>query len=89
MNKLQYILRFKEYNLQFHPSKCHFFHIQVEYLGHMIYLGELEVQKVEVKMISQVPQVMKISQLQTFLGLCNYYWRFVKGFNTFDIVDKD
>jgi hypothetical protein len=55
--------RLKEYNLQFHQGKCHFFHIQVEYLGHMIYLGGLGVQKVKVKMISQVPKLTKIRQL--------------------------
>ncbi len=90
MHQLQEMFKiFKKYNLQFHPNKCHFFHIQVEYLGHMIYLGGLGVQKAKVKMISQVFQLTKISQLQKKLGLCNYYWRFIKGFNTFDLIDKD
>jgi hypothetical protein len=90
VHKLQEMFKgFKEYNLQFHPNKCHLFHVQVECLGCMIYLGELGVQKAKVKMISQVPQLTKISQLRTFLGLCNYYWRFVKGFSTFDLVDKN
>jgi hypothetical protein len=49
MRKLQEMFkRFKKYNLQFHPSKCHFFHVRVEYLGHMIYLGGLGVQKAKV-----------------------------------------
>jgi hypothetical protein len=38
------------------------------------------VQRAKVEAISQVPQPMDVSQLQAFLGLCNYYWRFVKGF---------
>ncbi len=64
MHQLQEMFKiFKEYNLQFHPSKCYFFHIHVEYLGHMIYLGGLGVQNAKVKMISQVPQLTKISQL--------------------------
>jgi len=35
--------RFKEHNLKLHLGKCRFFHIQVGYLGHMIYLGGLGV----------------------------------------------
>jgi hypothetical protein len=41
----------------------------------------LGVQKAEVEAISQVPQPTNVNQLQAFLGLCNYYQRFVKGFN--------
>ncbi len=39
--------RLKKHNLKFHPNKCRLFHTQVEYLGHMIYLGGLGVQKVK------------------------------------------
>jgi hypothetical protein len=39
--------RLKERNLKLHPRKCQFFHIHVEYLGHMIYPSGLGVQKVK------------------------------------------
>jgi hypothetical protein len=56
MHHLQEVFRrFKEHNLKFHPSKCWFFHIEVEYLGHMIYISGLRVQKVKVHTILQVP----------------------------------
>jgi hypothetical protein len=35
----------------------------------------------KVEAISQVPQPTNVRQLRAFLGLCNYYERFVKGFN--------
>ncbi len=73
--------RFKDHNLKFYLDKCQFFQTQVEYLGHMIYPGELGVQKAKVESISQVPQPTNVNQLRTFLGLCKYYRRFVKGFN--------
>ncbi len=44
--------RLKEHNLKHHLSNCQFFHTRVEYLGHMIYLGGLGVQKVKVEAIS-------------------------------------
>ncbi len=53
--------RLKDHNLKFHPSKCRFFRIQVEYLGHMIYLGGLGIYKAKVEAISHVPQLTYIS----------------------------
>jgi hypothetical protein len=53
----------------------------VEYLGRMIYPSGLGVQKAKVEAISQVPQPTNVNQLWTFLGLCNYYQRFVKRFS--------
>jgi len=44
--------RLKDHNLKLHLGKCHDFLIQVEYLVHMIYLGELGVQKAKVEAIS-------------------------------------
>jgi hypothetical protein len=83
MHHLQEVFKiFKEHNLKLHPSKCRFFHTQVEYLGHMIYPSGLWVQKAKVEAISQVPQPIDVSRLQAFMGLCNYYWRFVKGFSS-------
>jgi hypothetical protein len=55
--------RLKEHNLKLHPSKCQFFHTQVEYMGHMIYPSELGVQKVKVEAISQVPQLIDVNWL--------------------------
>jgi len=55
--------RLQEHNLKFHLGKCQFFHTQVEYLGHMIYLGGLGVQKAKVEAISLVPQPTNVSWL--------------------------
>ncbi len=53
MHHLQVVFRrFQEHNLKFHLGKCQFLHTQVEYLGHMIYLGGLGVQKAKVEAIS-------------------------------------
>jgi hypothetical protein len=54
----------------------------MENLGHMIYPSGLGVHKAKVEAISQVPQPIDVSWLRAFLGLCNYYWSFVKGFGS-------
>jgi hypothetical protein len=47
----------------------------------MIYPSGLGVQKAKVEAISQVLQSTNVNQLQIFLGSCNCYRRFVKGFS--------
>jgi hypothetical protein len=46
--------RLKEHNLKLHFGKCQFFHIEVEYLGHILYLNGAWVHKAKVKTISHV-----------------------------------
>ncbi len=83
MHHLQEVFgKLKNHNFMCHPNKCQFFQTQVEYLGHMIYPCGVGIQKDKVETISQVPQLIDVNQLRAFLGLCNYQWRFVKGFNS-------
>jgi hypothetical protein len=48
----------------------------------MIFPNGLGIQKSKVEAISQVPQLINVNWLQVFIGLCNYYYRFVKGFSS-------
>jgi hypothetical protein len=41
---------------------------QVDYLGHMIYLGGLGVQKAKVDVIAKVPKPTNLNRLKAFLG---------------------
>ncbi len=46
---------------------------QVDYLGHMIYLGGLEVQKAKVDVIAKVAKLINLNQLRAFIGLVANY----------------
>ncbi len=65
----------------FTSGKCKFFQESVEYLGHVIYLGGLGVQQVKVEAIARISNPVDVSKVRTFMGLTNYYRRYVKGFN--------
>jgi hypothetical protein len=67
--------------LKLHPSKCKFYCDRVEYLGHMIYLGGLGVVASKVEVVMPIPKPRDVSRLRAFLGLCNYYRKFVKTFS--------
>ena len=52
----------------------------IEHLGHVFTRDRIKVnpKKVESVMTWEIPQ--NLTQVQSFLGLCNYYRRFVKDF---------
>ena len=70
-----------EHGLKLHPSKCTFFYSEVEYLGHMIYPGGLGVLKGKVEALISIPRPKDVNRLRAFLGLANYYQKFVANFN--------
>jgi len=73
--------RLKVHGLRLHPGKCKFFQESVEYLGHVIYPSGLGVQQAKVEAIACIPPPTDVSRVHTFMGLANYYYRYVKGFN--------
>jgi hypothetical protein len=74
-------VRLKLYGLKLYPGKCKFYCDRVEYLGHMIYPRGLDVVISKVEVVMSIPKPRDMSRLQAFLGLCNYYCKFVKTFS--------
>jgi hypothetical protein len=70
------------HGLKLHPNKYKFYCDRVEYLGHMIYPGGLGVVASKVEVVMSIPKPRDVSRLRAFLGLCNYYRKFVKTFST-------
>ncbi len=52
----------------------------MEYLGHVIYPGGLGVPQAKVEIITHIPHPTDVSRVRAFMGLANYYCRYVKGF---------
>lgn len=80
--KLREVLtRFQSYNLKLQPSKCQFMKREIQYLGHIITENGV---KPDPKLITSVinsPIPKNIKQLQSFLGLANYYRKFIQNFS--------
>ncbi len=53
----------------------------MQYLGHVIYPGGLGVQQVKVEAIAHIPHPTNVSRVCAFMGLANYYRKYVKGFS--------
>jgi hypothetical protein len=81
---IEVFARLRLHGLKLHSSKCRFYCDRVEYLGHMIYpvgLGPLDVVASKVEVVMSIPRPKDISRLRAFLGLYNYYRKFVKTFS--------
>lgn len=71
-------------NLRLHPSKCHFAVKQLKFLGHIISRDGVEVDPEKTKAVSEFPTPKTQTQVRSFLGMANFYRRFIK--NHSDIV---
>src|SRR5205085_7018211 len=77
----QVLQRLRENKLYARPSKCTFFTDTIEYLGHVIRLDSIKSNPSLVKAIVTFPQPRTLKELQSFLGLANYYRKFIKNYS--------
>ena len=60
--------------------KCHFFKSSVDYLGHVIRPGYLEVAEKNTEAVRKAVYPRTQTELKSFLGSCNVYRRFIPNF---------
>ena len=72
--------RLREANVKLNTKKCRFVKQKVEYLGHVVTPGGISPDPGKVRVVHDFPTPTNLKQLRTFLGLANYYRRFIKGF---------
>ncbi|XP_026316320.1 uncharacterized protein K02A2.6-like [Hyposmocoma kahamanoa] len=69
--------RLESAGLTLQREKCEFFKNEVHYLGYIINSKGLKKSPEKVHAILKAPEPQNVSQLQSFLGLVNYYRNFV------------
>ncbi|XP_054259702.1 uncharacterized protein K02A2.6-like [Macrosteles quadrilineatus] len=83
LTRLEMVLqRIKMNGLRVNRDKCKFLHKQIEYLGHTIDAHGIHKSEDKVKAIRQARRPQNVSELRTFLGLVNYYNRFIENLAT-------
>lgn len=75
------LAKFRQANLKLSPSKCQFLQQEVKYLGHVINENGVATDPEKIKKVVEWPTPTCHEQLQAFLGLCNYYRRFIQDYS--------
>ena len=91
---VEVIKRLEENDLYVKPEKCKWKVKEVEFLGVIIGLEGIKMEKEKVKGVLEWLIPKSIKDVQKFLGLANYYRQFIKGFATvarplYNLVKKD
>jgi Reverse transcriptase (RNA-dependent DNA polymerase)/RNase H-like domain found in reverse transcriptase len=72
--------RLREAGLKLKLKKCSFVKDSVPYLGHVVSADGLATDPAKVAAMTSFPAPKNVKPLQTFLGLTNYYRRFIPSF---------
>ena len=67
-------------NLKIKPEKCQFAKPKIHYLGHIISADGIQVNPDKMAAVKTFPTPKNQKKVRAFLGLCNYYRKFIKGF---------
>lgn len=67
-------------NLQLKISKCCFYAHEFEYLGHIISEEGMKANPKKIQAVTEYPRPKTVKEIQSFLGMCAYYRRYVKNF---------
>jgi hypothetical protein len=62
-------------------SKCEFWLKQFAFLGHIILKGGIYVDPSKIQDVLSWNMPRSVGDIQSFLGLVGYYWRFIEGFS--------
>lgn len=72
--------KLKQAGLRLKPKKCAFFQKEVRYLGHVVSEGGVATDLSKTEEVATWPEPTSLSEVQEFLGLANYYRRFIQNF---------
>jgi hypothetical protein len=72
--------RFRAANLRMNGKKCQWLRDNIEWLGHIISPEGIRPSPKNIQAVMDFPRPTDQKQLRSWLGLCNYYRRFIQGY---------
>jgi hypothetical protein len=71
-----------DHDLYFKPKKCVFHAPRIDYLGVILEKGVTRMDPVKISGIRDWPVPKNVKEVRSFLGFCNFYRPFIRGFAT-------
>ena len=81
-NLVGVLKRLREAGLKVKSSKCSLCQREVQYLGHLVSAERISTDPPKVEAICNWPTPTRKQEIQRFLGLANYYRRFIKNISS-------
>ncbi|UYV79429.1 K02A2.6-like [Cordylochernes scorpioides] len=82
LKRLEAVFRcFRESNLRLNDQKCRFAFEELEILGYITSKHGIKPAEHNIKAVRNFPRPKKVKQVQSFLGMCSYYRKFIKDFS--------
>ena len=72
--------RLRKHTLYAKLSKCEFFKDEIEFCGQLVGANGVAMEPSKVASMVNFPVPTSLTQLRSFLGLCNFYRKFVRGY---------
>ena len=72
--------KLREHQLYVKKEKCEFAQQEILFLGHKVSKGLVMMDERKVQAILGWPPPSKVAELRSFLGLANYYRKFIQGY---------
>ena len=72
--------KLKKAELKLKPSKCEFFKQELTYLGHVVSKNCIQTDSKKGEAVCKWPVPTNVTEVRSFLGFTNYYWRFIKKY---------
>jgi hypothetical protein len=77
----QVLARLKKLDLYLKPAKCTFETKKIEFLGVILEDGTVTMDPVKVAGVEEWKEPKTVKDICKFLGFCNFYRRFIRGFS--------
>ncbi|UYV70787.1 hypothetical protein LAZ67_8000616 [Cordylochernes scorpioides] len=82
LKRLEAVFRcFRESNLRLNDKKCGFAFEELEILGYITSKHGIKPAEHNIKAVRNFPRPKKVKEVQSFLGMCSYYRKFIKDFS--------
>ena len=71
----------RKHKLYVKPKKCDWLKSELAFLGHLVGADGIKVDPCKIEVVRDFPAPRNLRELQQFLGLTNYFRRFVQGYS--------